>query len=78
MSEPIIHLSVILTSEERNVLLSFIQSGMKADINLAGLSATAGNIVTNALHLANKLQAATPVEQIKVCPQSEDVTDPVK
>lgn len=78
MSQPITHVSVIFTTEERNILLSFIQSGMKADVNIIGLSPESSNVITNALHLAKKLQAGTPVEQVKVSviPPNEDVTDP--
>jgi hypothetical protein len=81
MSQPIQHLSVILTADERAILLAFLNSGMKADVNAAGLSTEAGNIVQNAIHLARRLQEATPVQQLKVTPAavdvpSADVTDP--
>jgi len=77
MSQPT-HLSVILTNDERNILLAFIQSGMKADVNAAGLSSEASNVVSNALHLAKKLQDATPVQQVKVpaIAAPADITDP--
>lgn len=75
---PIEHRSVIFTTVEIQVLTDFINAGMKANVAALGLCVESSNTIQNALHLAKKLQDATPVQKLHVCPQSPDITDPVK
>lgn len=68
-NNPSVHLE--LSALDRNILIAFIDAGMKAEVSRVGINGDVEAITRNAVRLAKQLSEATPEIFVPA-----DITDP--